>query len=394
MSNASPPTHRVLHLIRNYLLRTETFIYSQVRETPAYRSFVMARNLRENGADRCPLPDLQIYARDSSPGIGRSWASANYGLLKRMTRHETAFYLACIDRGRPDLIHAHYGPDARYFLPVLERLPQPAVVSFYGFDASSFPRRFRGFGGFYLKPMFHRVQRVLAMSEDMKADLVRIGCPADKIRIHYPNGVNLKVFSSFPRQATAGRNAVILNVAALEERKGQEDLIKAFERVVRHFPSVELRIAGEGPLRSRLEKAIRACGVGDHVRLLGHLPYERLPEELCRADIFCHPSVTSSAGDKEGIPTIILEAAATGLPVAATRHAGIPEAVVDGVTGFLVGERDPSALAERILQLLRDPSLRLRMGEAGRDHVRERFELGKLAEKRRAVYDDLLATWK
>jgi glycosyltransferase involved in cell wall biosynthesis len=300
------------------------------------------------------------------------------------------FYLTRIGKIGPDLIHIHYGPDARYFLPVLQQISQPVVVSFYGFDASSFPRRLWGFGTLYLKPMFGRVQRVLAMSDDMKSDLVRIGCPADKIRIHYPNGVNLDIFSSFQRKAHEGRKVVILNIAALEERKGQQDLIKAFGRVLRLFPNAELRIAGEGPLKGRLEKAIRALGVGDHVRLLGHLPYEKLPEELGRADIFCHPSVTSAAGDKEGIPTIILEAAATGLPVVATRHAGIPEAVVEGRTGFLVQERDPSALAERILQLLGDSSLCRRMGEAGRDRVRDRFELGKLATKRRAVYEDLL----
>jgi colanic acid/amylovoran biosynthesis glycosyltransferase len=390
----SSSTRRVLHLIRNYLLRTETFIYSQVLETPGYRSYVMARNPLEKGAERCPLPDLSIYARDRSPSPAGLWANANYGLLKRMTRHELDFYLARIGKIDPDLLHIHYGPDARYFLPVLQQISQPAVVSFYGFDASSFPRRLWGFGAFYLRPMFRRVQRVLAMSEDMKSDLIRIGCPTGKIRILYPNGVNLDVFSSFQRPAPVGRKAVILNIAALEERKGQQDLIKAFGRVLRRFPNAELRIAGEGPLRSRIEKSIRALGVGDHVRLLGHLPYEKLPEELGRADIFCHPSVTSAAGDKEGIPTIILEAASTGLPVVATRHAGIPEAVVEGRTGFLVQERDPSALAERILQLLGDSSLCRRMGEDGRDHIRDHFELGKLSGKRRAVYDDLLAAGK
>jgi len=354
----------------------------------------MARNPRENGAERYPLPDLSICTRDRSRSPALLWANINYGSFKRMTRQELQFYLARIREIGPDLIHIHYGPDARYFLPVLNRIPQPAVVSFYGFDASSFPRRLWGFGAFYLRPMFRRVQRVLAMSEDMKSDLVRIGCPAGKIHIHYPNGVNLDVFTSFQRQARKGRKAVILNIAALEARKGQQDLIVAFARVFQSFPNAELRIAGEGPLKNGLEKTIRALGVKDHVRLLGHLSYEKLPEELGRADIFCHPSVTSAAGDKEGIPTIILEAAATGLPVVATRHAGIPEAVVEGRTGFLVQERDPSALAERILRLLGDASLGRRMGRAGRDHVRDRFELGKLAGKRRAVYDDLLATGK
>lgn len=390
MPDAQPgPRRRVLHYVRTYLRRTETFIYSQIRETHRYEAWMMARDVRNGEIDGFPFEHLHIYARKPIPGPFRLWGNGNYRLIKRMVSEELRFYLSCMRETRPDLVHVHYGPDARYLLPALRVVDLPVVVSFYGYDASSFPNRYLGLGKMYLRAMFDRVQMVLAMSEDMKADLVRIGCPPDRIRIHYPNGVVPQFFSPHRRSVRPGEKTVLLNVAAMEERKGQLELLDAFARVLRHTRDAELHIAGEGPLKGRIERKVRSLALQDHVRLLGHMPYEGLPQALRDAHVFCHPSVTGRTGDKEGIPTIILEASATGLPVAATYHAGIPEAVVDGETGFLVPERDTEGLAEKLLVLIRDPGLRDRMGEAGRRHVLDRFDVATLGRRREALYDTL-----
>jgi glycosyltransferase involved in cell wall biosynthesis len=310
--------------------------------------------------------------------------------MKRITSAELRFYLDHISALEPDLVHIHFGPDAGYLLPVICKVSVPTVVSFYGYDASSFPRRYFGLGAVYLRRMFRRVRMILAMSEDMKSDLIRIGCPPSKIRIHHPNGVDLDFFSFSERPILYGEKTTILNIAAMVAKKGQLDLLEAFAYALRRFPHTELRIVGEGFMRGELEERIRGLHLQDHVKLLGHLPYARLPEELSRAHIFCHPSITTPKGEKEGIPSIILEAAATGLPVVATYHAGIPEAVVNGKTGFLVTEHDTASLGRRILELLENPEQRRQMGIAGRRHIQEHFDVNKLAEKRETIYDELL----
>jgi len=391
--DAHPAQGNVLHLIRTFLRKTETFVPSQIVSARRYRTWTLARNHRPGETELFPVPDLAIYTRDRPRSPLHAWADLSYRAVRRMTAVERRFYLDRVRRIRPDVVHVHYGPDACYFLPVLAACRAPALVSFYGFDASRFPNWMLGLGRRTLNRMFPRVQQVLAMSRDMRSDLIRIGCPADKVRIHYPNGVDLARFACRPRSPSPGEKTVLLNVAAMEARKGQEGLLAAFARVRQREPRAELRIAGDGPLKPRLEERIRSLGLQDRVRLLGHLPYERLPDELDRAHVYCHPSVTDRRGDKEGIPTVILEAAATGLPVVATRHAGIPEAVREGETGFLVAERDTEALARRILELVRDPGLRRRMGEAGRRHVETHFDVDRIAVARERIYDDLIAAF-
>jgi len=381
----------VLHFIRTYLNKTETFIFSQIQPTPRYRSWCMARDSKKGETPLFPFPNLCIYSSWHPPSLSVRWAHVNYRAAKRMTGHELRFYLSRIAAIRPDLVHLHYGPDAWYFLPVLQRLETPRLVSFYGYDASSFPRRYFGLGALFLRKVFRSVDRVLAMSEDMKSDLVRLGCPPEKIRIHYPNGVDMERFSRPEPHPRAREKVIILNVASMEGRKGQLDLVRAFSIVREKISGAELRIAGEGPLRGDIEKAIRRLGLEGCVHLLGHVRYEDLPGLLSGADIFCHPSVTTARGDKEGIPTIILEAAASCLPVVATVHAGIPEAVIDGTSGFLVQEHDIPSLSQRLLELCLDPGMRRAMGMAGRRHIEQRFDVRMLAEKREVLYDELLS---
>jgi colanic acid/amylovoran biosynthesis glycosyltransferase len=106
--------------------------------------------------------------------------------------------------------------------------------------------------------------------------------------------------------------------------------------------------------------------------------------------LLCLPSVTAPNGDQEGLGMVLLEAAATGRPVVGTAHGGIPEAVVDGTTGYLVPEHDVTALADRLVALLRDPQLGERLGKAGRDMVVERFNLHRQTEKLESLYRSLL----
>jgi len=152
----------------------------------------------------------------------------------------------------------------------------------------------------------------------------------------------------------------ILCVAHLYPRKGVDTLLRAFARLT---TDALLRIVGAGPEGERLEHLAHDLNIANRVHFLGHLPFAALVAEYRNAAIFALPT------EQEGFGIVFLEAMASSLPIIATRVAAVPEVVGDGVTGLLVDPGDEMALAQALEQLLRDPALRSRLGNAGRDHV-------------------------
>jgi glycosyltransferase involved in cell wall biosynthesis len=130
---------------------------------------------------------------------------------------------------------------------------------------------------------------------------------------------------------------------------------------------------GEGPLLEDCKMLVKELKIDDAVLFLGGQKHSVIEQEMQQARCFVQHSVVSPTGDCEGTPVAILEACATGLPVVSTRHAGIPDVVIEGETGFLVNENDELSMAEHMLQLAQDPSLAGRMGNAARTHIRKNF---------------------
>jgi glycosyltransferase involved in cell wall biosynthesis len=170
-------------------------------------------------------------------------------------------------------------------------------------------------------------------------------------------------------------------VAQLWERKGLEDLVRACRVLADRGIAASCRIVGEGPLRGRLEQLIAALDLSDRVVLTGALRHPEVVALLGQARAFVLPCVVAPDGDRDGIPNVILEAMASGLPVISTPVSGIPEVVRDGETGFLVPEHDPTAVADAAARLIADPELASRLGAAGRAFVREEFDLDRNVER-------------
>jgi len=183
---------------------------------------------------------------------------------------------------------------------------------------------------------------------------------------------------------------VILHVARLVEKKGTGDLLDAFALVRRKYPVAELQIVGEGPLEHSLRAKAESLGLGDHVHFLGARRHEDVLTLMRKAWVFCLPSITAKSGDAEGLGMVLLEAAACGVPSVATRHGGIPEAVIHGVTGLLQGEHDIAGLAGNLNELLGDAGLRSQMGGAARRHAVEKFDLAKQSSLLADIYRKLL----
>ena len=287
------------------------------------------------------------------------------------------------------LLHAHMGHHGILFLRLKKRYKIPLLTSFHGADASYFPSVPENLAA--LRQLFEEGEIFTVVSVHMKSDLVSLGCPADKIVVHHV-GVNVEHFQPRPHDRFTEK-LTILTVGNFQEKKGFNYLIKALDLVRQQFPQVELRIVGE-PLTTaagilEVESLIDELGLRDNVVLTGYVPQHQLPKEFEKADLFVLASVTDRNGDKEGVPTVLMEAQASGLPVVSTYHSGIPEVVLDGESGYLVPERDVDQLAEKICLLLANPQKWDEMGRSGRQHIEREYNLEVQIGKLEEIYDRL-----
>jgi colanic acid/amylovoran biosynthesis glycosyltransferase len=386
---APPGAPVVAHVMRAYLARSETFIHNQMTTLRRYRALPVAHHRRP--VKDFALDEGAIAEELIRPGLARLERLA-YAKLRVALPPAVAALARYVRAHDARLLHFHYLTDARFLLGVRRRTGLPSIVSGYGYDVSSFPRLGRGLGGRYLRPLFSELDAFLAMSEDMRQDLLALGCPDEKVIVHY-YGSDTRRFRVPDRRYTHDRPPTILCCGRLHEAKGQHLVLQALRRVERDGGrDFRVVIVGEGPAQGGLERLVREYGWGDRVRFRGHIPYtsDELVREFREADVFPHPSITVN-GLKEGIPGTIVEAMAAGLPVVATRHAGIPAVIDSGVHGLLVEERDIVALADALRSLLDDPALRERLGRAAADRAADELDLRNRTRELERIYDHFCA---
>jgi len=290
------------------------------------------------------------------------------------------------------LLHAHFGVEGVYAVPTARALGVPLVTTLHGFDVSVTRRQLLASRKpswvnyvTWRRSLFETGATFVCVSEHIQRCAIEWGYPAERT-LTLPIGVDTDVITPVPLPQTPR----IVHVARLVEKKGTTDLLHAFAAVRRAVPAAELVIIGDGPLREQLGALAKELGVAETVRFTGVRPHAEVLATVARSRALCLPSVTASNGDQEGLGMVLLEAAATGRPVVGTRHGGIPEAVVDDVTGYLVAERDPAALADRLVALLKDPDLCQRLGAGGRAFVEDRFDLSRQTAKLESLYGELM----
>jgi glycosyltransferase involved in cell wall biosynthesis len=314
-----------------------------------------------------------------------------------ITTGRSATLDTAIAEEKVDLLHAHFGVDGLYALPFALRHRLPLITTFWGFDATMSRRKLLLSGkpawiryGLFADRLRRRGTLFIAVSEFLRSRLIQSGFPPDRTIVHY-NGVDLTAFSPAEHDSN---DPTLLSVGRLVEKKGIEYLIKAFALVAAELPEARLEIAGEGPLRRSLERLTADSGLSARITFHGSLSHRAVASLMQNASIICQPSVTAANGDSEGLPTVVLEAAATAKPLVGTRHSGIPEIIVDGKTGFLVAEREVEALADRLLSLLRNAELRREMGEAGRKRIEEKFDMSKQAKRLEEIYSETISSFR
>ncbi len=214
------------------------------------------------------------------------------------------------------------------------------------------------------------------------------GPAAERVMRLY-NGLDL---STFTYEEPRARPPVVLSVGRLVPKKGIPYLVDACERLRDRGVRFECRIIGAGPDEREIAARVTRARLGDRVRLLGPRPGAAVIDEMRQAGVFAAPCVVSPDGDRDGLPTVLLEAMALGTPCVATDVTGIPEAVKAGETGLLVGQRDAAGLAEALEQLLGDAEARVRLATRARRHIERHFDGAANALRLRGLFAAAVAS--
>ena len=290
---------------------------------------------------------------------------------------------------RYDACYAAFGQDGLRALRLQRSgaLAGPLAVAFRGADITKFvairgSRVYRG--------LFRRAALLLPVCDAFARRLLALGAPPERVVVHR-TGIDLTRWRWHDRIRSAGPLR-LLTVGRLVEKKGIGYVLEAVRRLQDAGLAVEYELAGEGPLRERLEADATRLGVEQRVRFLGWQSQEQVRAALERADLLVAASVTAGNADEEGIPNVLKEAMAVGVPVVSTRHGGIPELVEHGVSGILVPERDPEALAAQLGKLAAHPERRGELAAAGRARVEREYDIERLNDRLVTLFAGLSRT--
>jgi glycosyltransferase involved in cell wall biosynthesis len=287
------------------------------------------------------------------------------------------------------VIHAHWVIPGGV-MAMLGRRGLPMVVSLHGSDV--FVAERVGLAGRAAHTVFDRAGWVTACSDDLAARAISLGARRDRIET-VPYGVDTRRFAPDPAarqqvraQFGIGDHPLVFSAGRLVRKKGFEHLIDAVAGAQRDTPNLRLIIAGDGDLRHELAQRARASLLASQIELIGNQSQDDVARLAAAADIVAVPSVHDEAGNVDGLPNFALEALASATPVVATNVGGLPQAIDDGVTGRLVPERDPQALARVIGELLASPPTARQLGLAARFKVERDFGWARVAERFEAAY--------
>jgi colanic acid/amylovoran biosynthesis glycosyltransferase len=298
------------------------------------------------------------------------------GALKHFA--QAGFIAVRIEEAGIRHVHAHFASVATSVALHVTRLTDVS----YSFTAHAKDIYIDGVRPDDLRAKIRSARFAVTVSDYNRRHLADLAGDERIVRIY--NGLDLEAFR--PNGHTPERPPVVLAVGRLVEKKGFEDLIRACAVLRGWGERFSCRIVGKGPLKDELRDLIAELGLEGTVELVGPMPREALVHVLPRASVFAAPCVVARDGNRDGLPTVLVEAMAAGVPVVATPVTGIPELVEDGRTGVLVPERDPESLASALRRLLQNQAEAEALARAARRRVERDFDVGRNVGQLRELF--------
>lgn len=265
-----------------------------------------------------------------------------------------------------DVVLAEYGTTGAEIFRACEYAGIPLVVHFHGRDCTAYDN-IKEYGERW-KKMFVYASKVIAVSHDMEKRLIALGCPKGKL-VYAPCCPD-ESFAYF-RPSYAKRQFVF--IGRFTDKKAPYATIMAFEPVAAKYSDARLIMAGDGPLHNSCVNMVKILGLDKQVLFPGQTTPSETRQLMVDSLAYVQHSIIAASGDMEGTPVSVMEASAMGLPVIATRHAGIPDVIIDEETGLLCDELGVEKMSKDMLRLADDYELAKRLGENGRKRMKEHF---------------------
>lgn len=345
--------------LQHYLAPSMTFIYRQLKGAEKKYDPSLLCSDRVENRDKFPFEKLFLKRRNfirikKSRYYNKLFGShALLSINPRISLGQSKYFSQILHKNDVKLIHAHFGPSGIEILPIARDLNIPLIVSFHGYDGSIL-LKYEDYNQ-KLKRIFE-YSHVLVPSHYMLNELnERVGNLVNYSILNY--GIPLDDFSYVNRASLknkVGRDEKLtfLQVSNFVEKKGHFYTVSAFKELLNFYPNAQLVLVGDGYLKGKIQELANNLGLNKKIIFPGAVDHKQVSKFMSKADVFLHHSVTSTKGDKEGIPNVIMEAMATGLPCISTVHAGIPELIKDGINGFLVEERNVKSYVQIMMELL------------------------------------------
>ena len=371
-----------------------TFIYRQILGVQkSIKPLVFVSNKIEN-LNMFPVEPIYFKSRNLQRIKTSRIFNKIYGQHKLLSRkpkisyHQKKYFTKTISNNDVKLIHAHFGPSGIEILRIAKHLKIPLIVSFHGYDGSIL-LKFEDYKQ-KLKRLFeysHVIVPSLYMLNELNEkianlvnySIVNYGIPLDDFRYVKRASVKNKV--------DRDEKLTFLQVSNFVEKKGHFYTVSAFKELLKFYPNSQLVLAGDGYLKGKILELANNLGINQKVIFPGAVYPKQVSKFMSKADVFLHHSITSIQGDKEGVPNVIMEAMATGLPCISTVHAGIPELIKDGINGLLVEEKDINGYVRKMKELLEEEN---DFSARARKTIENDFNLEIQLNKLKTIYSELI----
>lgn len=378
---------KVLVYTKHALPLSATFIRGQMLHLSEWKSVLVCRSIDNNGLD---LSALKLRLLNNHSSI----LSRVLRRIRRTMKWASKSDLRVLREENGQVMHVHFGTEAVEVWPLARALGIPMLVTLHGYDINIYKEWWEGgCGGGSMKDYPSCLLQLsknpgvqfIAVSKAIKKRAIEYGIPVEKIHVRYI-GVDTSKFSPGPKPIEERKN--ILFVGRLVEKKGCKYLLEAFLSIQDSFPEHSLFIVGTGPLESELREFARSSNI--RAKFFGAQTNSEVKAIMDGSQVFCMPSITAANGDAEGLPIVILEAQASGIPVITSARGGADEGIVSGKTGFSHAEKDIHAIQKLLAKLLLDEELLKAFSAAARINIKKEMDARSCARDLEAIYHKVL----